>query len=165
MKNPRLLARFSFASAVTLLALVPAAVAAPWQDDEAAQEKREEAFAELLTGARLTGWFTLDTRPDGAPIKDSYVLSKVEKADDGKWLFEAVIGESGVKLPLYVPVQWAGDTPVITLDKFPVPQMGTFDARVLFSGTSYAGTWRGADHGGEMMGRIERATVEAGAKK
>ncbi len=124
--------------------------------DEEEQELREEAFAELLTGARLTGWFSDDTRPDAPPAKDSYTISRVEKADGGKWLFESVIGETGVKVPLYVPVEWAGDTPVITLDQFPVPQMGTFDARVLFHGTSYAGTWRGEKHGGEMMGRIEK---------
>lgn len=134
-------------------------------DDEAAQEAREEAFAELLTGAQLSGWFTDDTRPDALPSKDSYTISRCEKADGGKWLFESVVGETGLKVPLYLDVQWAGNTPVITLDQFPVPQMGTFDARVLFHGQSYAGTWRGEKHGGEMMGRIERLPAEAGAKK
>jgi hypothetical protein len=134
-------------------------------DPEEEQEEREEAFAELLTGARLTGWFTESMHPDAPPMKDSYVITRCEKSDGEKWLFEAQIGENGLKVPLYVPVEWAGSTPVITLDQFPVPQMGSFDARVLFHGTSYAGTWRGEKHGGEMMGRVERATVEAGAKK
>ena len=145
-------------------ALLPAATAVR-RDDGEQQELREEAFAELLTGARLTGWFTDDTRPDAPPAKDSYVISRCEKSDDGKWLFQAVVGETGLEVPLYLPVEWAGSTPVITLDHFPVPQMGTFDARVLFHGTSYAGTWRGEKHGGEMMGRLERATLAAGAKK
>ena len=151
--------------ALPLTALVLFTVSAVRRDDEEEQERREEAFAELLTGARLTGWFSDDTRLDSPPAKDSYVISRCEKADGGKWLFEAVIGENGLKVPLYVPVEWAGDTPVITLDQFPVPQMGKFDARVLFHGKSYAGTWRGDAHGGEMMGRIERAAVEAGAGK
>jgi hypothetical protein len=154
------------APALALLAcaalVLPAAAALRGEDE---QEAREEAFAELLTGARLTGWFSDDTRPDAPPAKDSYVISRCEKADDGKWLFESVIGESGLEIPLYVPVEWAGDTPVITLDDFPVPQMGTFDARVLFHGQSYAGTWRGEKHGGEMMGRIEREPSEPGAGK
>lgn len=150
--------------ALPIAALVLPATATGRGDDEE-QELREEAFAELLTGARLTGWFTDDTRPNDPPSKDSYTISRVEKADGGKWLFEAVIGETGMKVPLYLPVEWAGETPVLTLDKFPVPQMGTFDARVLFHGKSYAGTWRGEKHGGEMMGRIERAPVEAGAGK
>src|SRR5262245_30836307 len=144
--------------------LVLSAAATIRRDDDE-QEAREEAFAELLSGATLTGWFSDDARPDAPPAKDSYVISRCEKADGGKWLFEAVVGESGLKVPLYVPIEWAGDTPVITLDKFPVPQMGTFDARVLFHGQGYAGTWKGEKHGGQMMGRIERAPLEAGAPK
>lgn len=151
--------------ALPIAVLVLSATSTDRRDEEEEQELREEAFAELLTGARLTGWFSDDTRPDAPPAKDSYVISRCEKADDGKWLFEAMVGETGLKVPLYIPVEWAGDTPVLTLDQFPVPQMGTFDARVLFHGKSYAGTWRGKDHGGEMMGRIERAAVEAGAGK
>ena len=126
------------------------------QDDEEAQEAREEAFSELLTGARLVGWFTDSLRPDASPSKDVYTISRAEPADDGKWLFEAVVGENGLKVPLYLPVKWAGDSLVITLDQFPVPQMGTFDARVLFHGNSYAGVWSGDKHAGEMMGRIEK---------
>jgi len=126
-------------------------------DAQEEQERREEAFSELLTGARLTGWFTDDTRPDAPPSKDSYTIARAEKGDGNLWLIEAVVGETGLKVPLYLPVEWAGDTPVITLDGFQVPQMGTFDARVLFHGQSYAGVWRGEKHGGEMAGRIERA--------
>jgi hypothetical protein len=136
-----------------LLALVSLSVDHGRQT-EADQERREEAFAELLTGAKLVGWFTDDTRPDAPPTKDSYTIARVEKADDGRWLFEATVGETGLKIPLYLPVEWAGNTPVLTLDHFEVPGMGAFDARVLFHGQSYAGTWRGEKHGGEMMGRI-----------
>lgn len=157
--------KLTLATIALLSAVLFLSAAARHDEDEAAQEAREEAFAKLLTGARLTGWFTDTTRPDAPPAKDSYVISKAEKADGDTWLIESVIGESGLKVPLYVPVQWAGNTPVMTLDKFPVPQMGTFDARVLFHGASYAGVWSGANHGGEMAGRIERAVGEAGAKK
>lgn len=158
-------------SSHTLLALLSAvivlsAAATIRRDDDSEQEAREEAFAELLTGARLTGWFTDDTKPGAPPAKDSYVIARAEKADGDKWLFESKVGETGLTVPLYLDVKWAGDTPVITLDHFPVPQMGTFDARVLFHGTSYAGVWRGETHGGEMAGRIERAApLEAGAGK
>ncbi len=158
--NMKLLLTLLALSSVLLLS----AFAGPF-DDDAAQEAREEAFAKLLTGARLTGWFTDTTKPDAPPAKDSYVISRAEKADGDLWLIESLIGETGLKVPLYVPVKWAGNTPVMTLDAFPVPQMGKFDARVLFHGASYAGVWSGEGHGGEMAGRIERVPAEAGAKK
>lgn len=140
-----------------ILALVPlllAGFAAQTAQDE--QEAHEEAFAELLAGARLTGWFTDDTKPGEPPAQDSYEIASAEALEDGIWRFDALIGESGVKLPLFLPVKWAGDTPVITLDDLEIPGMGKFTARVLFHGSSYAGVWRGEKHGGEMAGRIER---------
>ena len=153
--------------ALTVLLLLATATFLPARAitrDDDSQEAREEAFAELLTGARLTGWFTDDLRPNDPPGKDTYTISLAEPADDGKWLFEAVVGESGVKVPLYLDVKWAGDTPVITLDQFKIPGMGTFDARVLFHGRSYAGVWSGDKHAGEMCGKIERAADESGGK-
>jgi hypothetical protein len=153
---------FLLISAAALLA-AGLAPGRPARDDE--QEAREEAFAELLTGARLSGWFTDDRRPDGPPLADSYVIARAEKADGERWLFRARVGETGLEVPLYLDVRWAGDTPVITLDRLAIPGMGTFDARVLFHGKSYAGVWRGEDHGGEMAGRIERAPAEAGAPR
>ncbi|NOT30769.1 MAG: hypothetical protein HOP15_10025 [Planctomycetes bacterium] len=162
--NPRL-ALLAFLSAILVLPALAALEGDAAGEDDAAQEAREDAFAQLLTGARLTGWFTDTTKPDAPPAKDSYVIARAEKADGELWLIEAVVGETGLRVPLYIPVQWAGDTPVMALDDFAVPQMGTFDARVLFHGASYAGVWSGAEHGGEMAGRIERAAVEAGTKK
>jgi len=149
-----------------LLALFSGFALSPRPDprQEPEREALEEAFAELLTGARLTGWFTDDTKPNAPPAKDSYTISRAEKADGDQWLIKALVGESGLEVPLYLDVKWAGDTPVITLDQVPVPQMGTFDARVLFHGKSYAGVWRGEKHGGEMAGRIERSEPAAEKK-
>lgn len=146
------------------LALAPLAAFAP--QDEAEQEAREEAFAELLTNARLTGIFTDDTRPELAPQKDSYTITKAECLEDGMWRIESLIeyGENKVKVPLFIRVKWAGDTPVMTLDNLEVPGLGTFTCRILFHGQAYAGLWRGAGHGGAMSGVIERAS-DAEAKK
>ena len=148
--------------------LVPVALlllsVAPRRDDEE-QEAREEAFAELLSGATLTGWFTDSNHPDKPPAHDSYTISKAAKADGDKWLIQSRIGETGLEAPLYIDVKWAGDTPVMTLDQLAVPGMGSFDARVLFHGKSYAGVWSGAKHGGEMGGRVERVKPADGAKK
>ena len=138
----------------------------PRTQDDAEQEKREEALSALLTGARLVGFTTFDGRPDAPPAQDSYDIARAEKADGDKWLIESVIGESGLKVPLYLEVKWAGDTPVLTLDKVAVPGMGTFDARVLFHGNGYAGVWsgEGAGHSGAIAGRIERTPAKAQAK-
>jgi hypothetical protein len=159
----------SIAMKKKILVLVPVIVAsllhgARPQDDDAAQEAREEAFSKLLTGARLTGFFTLDGAPDAPPQKDSYTIKRAEHVDGDQWLIESLIeyGDHKLEVPLYLDVKWAGDTPVITLDQVAVPGMGTFDARVLFHGTSYAGLWSGKDHGGTMAGKVERAP--AGAK-
>lgn len=145
----------AIAAALPSLALVRSSD----QDD---REALEEAFAERMSGAQLTGVFTDDAHPDGPPQRDTYTLGRVEKADGDQWLFETLIeyGDNKVKLPLYLTVKWAGDTPVITMDQVAVGALGTFDARVLFHGDSYAGVWRGATHGGGLVGTIGRAAEE-----
>jgi hypothetical protein len=60
-------------------------------------------------------------------------------------------------------VVWAGDTPVITLDKMPIPGFGTFTCRVMIFGDQYAGTWDGGDHGGHLFGKIVPAEDAADA--
>ena len=59
-------------------------------------------------------------------------------------------------LPLTLPIRWAGDTPVISLDEFPVPGLGKFDARVMIYQDHYAGFWSGAGHSGHIFGKVER---------
>jgi hypothetical protein len=49
----------------------------------------------------------------------------------------------------------------MTLDELEVPGLGKFTCRILFHGQSYAGLWRGADHGGAMSGVIEHASTQA----
>ena len=139
------------------LLLLPVVSFAAVRQDDGDQEAREEAFAALLTNARLTGIFTDDARPDVAPQRDSYTITKAECLEDGIWHIESLIeyGKNSVKVPLFIKIVWAGDTPVMTLDELEVPGLGKFTCRILFHGKSYAGLWRGADHGGAMSGVIE----------
>ena len=132
------------------------------QEPEQDVQAREAAFAELLTASKLVGFFTQDDAPEAGLIQDSYTIKRVSKQEDGRWLFEAVIEYSGKDIPfaMALPVLWAGDTPVISLSDFAVPLVGTFSARILFDGNQYAGTWRGADHGGHMFGVVERSAGE-----
>ncbi|MDC0937032.1 hypothetical protein OAS39_12160 [Pirellulales bacterium] len=133
----------------------------PTQPSQAEQE-RETQVAELekmLSGATLVGHFT-ESGGEGTPklTAEEYQLATVRHVGDGMWLFEARIryGEHDLKLPLTLPVRWAGDTPVIVVDQLPVIGMGKFDARVMLFRDRYAGYWNGAGHGGHLFGEIKR---------
>ena len=142
-----------------------AAAATPGQDDAKKMTPREAAFAELLRGVTLEGSFTDDAAPPGQPLaRDRYQIKKVTKIQDGLWRFYTTIEYSQRKftLPLALPEQWAGETPVITMRDMPVPGLGTFSAHVLFEGDRYAGTWQGADHGGHLFGMIVRDDAPSG---
>ncbi len=131
----------------------------------AAQKSRaelESEFGELLNGANLIGQFTVST-PDGdSPMQpDSYSVSKISKTDDGRWLFVASMsfGDNAVAIPMPFDVEWAGDTPMITLTDQTIEGLGTFSARVLIYDGLYAGTWKHGAFGGHMWGRIEKSSA------
>ena len=127
------------------------------------QAELEKQFAETLSGATLVGQFTVTGVNNDEPLaKDRYTLGTVKKLKNGFWSFEARIqyGDHDVKLPLALPVIWAGDTPVISVTKVAFPGLGTYSARVVIYGDQYAGTWNGSDHGGQMFGRIVKKGEE-----
>ena len=68
-------------------------------------------------------------------------------------------------VPIAIKVLWAGDTPVMTLDDFTIPGIGTFSARVLFHGDRYVGTWQHGDVGGAMWGRVQKIEAKPAAEK
>ena len=151
---------------LTGLALAALPTASLVQEADPNQAAREAAFARLLTGARLEGYTTLtdgDGNLMGTELEaDSYDLAKVEKGEDGKWRFTALINYGGRPIPISVslPVEWAGDTPVIDVEDMKVPFMGTYSARVLFDGDRYVGVWRGDGYGGHILGKVVRAEPE-----
>ena len=122
------------------------------------QEKLEQAFAEKMTGSTLVGRFS--SRNSDKMHEDRYTISKVSKLAGNVWIFQARIqyGEHDVNVPVPVKIEWAGDTPVITMTDAGVPGMGKFTVRILFYRDEYAGTWSNDQgHGGQMFGRIEKA--------
>ena len=167
MKRIRCVELLAFACLA--LASVKLAAEEPKPDPiDPAQAAREEGFAKLMSGATLVGRYTDSNKPAGAlPQEDRYTISKVAKVQGDIWLFQTRIqyGQRDVTVPLPLKVLWAGDTPVITLDKMPVPGLGSFDARVLIHDDQYSGTWSGANHGGHLFGRIEQAEEEGGVEK
>ncbi len=123
--------------------------------------QQAEQFAVLeksLSGATLVGHFTDSNDAATSLQSERYELKSVQHIGKGQWLFQAKIsyGNHEVTLPLTLPIYWAGDTPVITVDKLPFPGLGTYTARVMIFADHYAGFWSGADHGGHLFGVIER---------
>lgn len=125
----------------------------------------EKSLEEKLSGVRLVGSWRM-TNEEGlkgkAPLTDprpeSYSILSANKADGDWWLFRARIeyGEHNVELPLRIQVTWAGDTPIITVDKMAFPGMGVYSARVMIYGNFYAGTWFGDCYGGVMSGQLTK---------
>ena len=156
-----------FASLVVCSALIalPASTQAqqPSADKPAASTTDltalEKTFAETMSGAVMTGSFTVTGKADKKLSEEKYTLAKVSKLKDDYWLFSVRIqyGDKDATLPLPLEVKWAGDTPMITLSKMQIPGFGTFTARVLIYENHYAGYWSGGDHGGHLFGTIEKA--------
>ncbi len=145
----------------------PAAAQSPPAATLPTQAEREAALAAMLSGATLEGSFTVTARDDAnrdAPklTSDKYTLGEVKKLDEGNWLFPVRIqySEKDFTLPLTLPIEWAGDTPVVVVDNVGLPGMGTFSARVLFFNDHYAGYWQHGEVGGNLFGKIQRAKAK-----
>ena len=138
-----------------LLAVVGFVVGNPILGRADDNQARFAKFAKELSGVKLVGQFTVDG--GGAPSKEEYTILKVKKIEQGDlWLFKARVkfGKIDLTLPMPIPVKWAGDTPVISLDNLTIPGLGTFSAHVVIDGNKYAGTWKHGKAGGHMFGKI-----------
>lgn len=123
----------------------------------------EAGFAAMLSGATLEGSFTVTGRGDSGKLsREKYTLGEVKKVERNQWLIPARIqyGDHDVTLPLTLPVEWAGDTPVIVVDQVGLPGFGTVSARVMFFADHYAGYWAHGDAGGHLFGVIHRKGKE-----
>jgi len=139
--------------------------AAPIKPDRAALEKQ---FAESLSDVVLVGYFQM-AQQDGldgkalmpAPRAEMYAIEAAHKIDENTWQIRARIhyGEVDVTLPLNLHVEWAGDTPIITLDKVGMPGLGVYSARVMIYRNFYSGTWFGDCYGGVLSGQILKREV------
>lgn len=138
----------------------------PADESSAAQKQKEAAFEQEMANTTLTGAFTVDGKLDAAPKPESYEIESVKKLGGGIWTFTTRVkyGEVDVKLPINVPVIWAGDTPVVCLTNASIPGMGEgFSARVVFYDNRYAGTWQHGKKGGHLYGTIAKSKANAKA--
>ena len=111
-----------------------------------------------MQNVALVGHFTIDGREEMGGRPERYEIESVTKVGENEWRFEARItfGSTDVTLPVTVPIVWAGDTPMISITDFTIPQLGTFDTRLIFHDDRYAGSWQHGEFGGLMYGTIER---------
>jgi hypothetical protein len=133
-----------------------------------AEEPRDERFKNLVTNMKLSGYFSVDGQAPGEFSKDEYVITSATKLGDAEdlWALTSRIryGDVDLTVPVPVLVKWAGETPVITVEDFTIPGLGTFSARVVIDGRGrYAGTWSHDENGGHLFGAIE--PVEGEPKK
>jgi hypothetical protein len=170
--NRRLFARLVAATALLFpLPLLAQPPAAPEQSsaEQAAPSQapnREELIKRLektLTGAYFDGQFTIEGKKEQVvPGGDeTYTITSAKKLPEGDlWLIKARIkyGKTDAVVPLPIEIKWAGDTPVITMTRFTIPEMGTFSARVVIYEGRYAGTWQHDSVGGHLFGAIRPAT-------
>jgi hypothetical protein len=122
------------------------------------QTKQFESFKKSMNSVRFEGYFTVEGS-DRPPSKEIYEISSIQKfGDDDLWIFTARIryGKKDVTLPLPLPVKWIGEIPVITMNNFSIPGLGTFSAHVVIDGKKYAGTWSHGKVGGHLYGKIEK---------
>jgi hypothetical protein len=131
--------------------------------DAAASATPAELIKKLekdLTGAKLTGQFTVTGKGALTPKEEEYTITSATKLDEPDlWLLKARIkyGKTDGTFPIPLEIKWAGDTPVITMTNMEIPGLGTFSTRVVIYEGRYAGTWQHGDVGGHLFGTITRA--------
>lgn len=133
------------------------------------RKQREDRFKDMLTDVVFLGTWQM-THADGLkgkaplspPRSERYTIKGVSRGLDDNWVITARVefADRDVELPFSVRVVWAGDTPVITLDKTALPMLGEYSARVMVYDGFYAGTWFGTNYGGILSGQIVKAADE-----
>ena len=125
---------------------------------DARQQELEKKFRETLTNAVFDGhWYEIKDGKIGEARTEKYTISRATKVSDkNHWLILARVqyGTKDVTLPVPVVIEWADDTPVISITNAGLPGLGTYSARVLVYDGLYAGTWSGSGHGGVLSGQI-----------
>jgi hypothetical protein len=129
----------------------------------APKANREELIKKLtdtLTGAKFTGTFTVLGKEDKPPAPEEYTIISAQKTDEGDiWLLKARIkyGNKDMTVPVPLEIQWAGETPIITMTDMAIPGLGEkFSTRVVIYDGMYAGTWAHGPVKGHMFGTIKK---------
>src|SRR5258708_3671205 len=104
------------------------------QESGTATPEMEAKFIATLTNATLKGRFCGVKDGQLSPEKeDSYMIASVTKLGGDKWTINARMPYGGKTIDLPIPaiVKWAGDTPVLILDKVTMGTDRAYSARVM----------------------------------
>lgn len=126
--------------------------------------EKEKKFKETLTGAVFNGYWRLKQEGKLTEAKkEIYQISGITKVTEKGWIVQATIayGSHNVTVPVPVNVEWADDTPVISVTRLGIPGLGTYSARVLVFDDCYSGVWSGPDYGGLLSGVIEKKSLKS----
>jgi hypothetical protein len=130
---------------------------------EPSQDELIKKLEQDLTGAKLTGSYTVTGKPEMTPKAESYTIQSATKLDEPDlWLIKAQMSYGGkaTTYPIPIEIKWAGDTPIITMTNMEIPNLGTFSTRVILYEGRYAGTWQHGKAGGHLFGVIEKLPSE-----
>lgn len=144
-------------SSISMLAQVSVAQDQKTTPTETKLTELESNFKNTLTNSKFAGYWRL--RRDGQLTeakKETYTIKNITKVTSNNWIIEATIqyGSKNVTVPVPVQVEWADDTPVISVTRLGIPGLGTYSARVLVYDDCYSGVWSGPDYGGLLSGVI-----------
>ena len=131
---------------------------------ETVAEDLEVAFAALLRNAVFQGrWCMVENGKMGPDKEEKYSIISVVKSGGDRWMVNTRIeyGDKNYVFPVPVQVRWAGDTPILVVDKLTAPG-GVYSARVMIFEKTYSGTWTAGDHGGLLHGVIVADKEAAG---
>jgi hypothetical protein len=141
-----------------LLSLMLAAALIGCGSSDPERAALEAEFERSMQNVVLLGTFTVTGRGDDARLRqERYEIERVSKLAGDIWTFQARIqyGEHDVAAPIPVKLEWAGDTPIVSLTDLEIPGLGkAFTARVMFYREHYSGLWWHGEVGGQMFGRI-----------
>lgn len=121
-----------------------------------------EKFKTMVTGTKWTGRFTVKGQDLGKLTDESYEIINAIKGEEGEmWLLKVHVkyGKTDGVYPVPIEVLWAGETPVLTMNKLSIPGLGTFSCRVVLDEGQYAGTWQHDAVGGHLFGRFEKGSL------
>lgn len=167
MLAPALLLAVAFSFSLTSIGFGQESKVAEKKAAQTEEDKEKEALytklSEYLSGTKWTGQFTMADIDNDDLVKEAYYILSATKMDEGdywKIVTRIKYGKNDTTVSLPMEIKWAGETPVITVDKMLVPGLGTFDARVLIRRGKYSGTWAHNKVGGHLFGEIEKMTDE-----